>query len=127
MRIVLFDLGGILIQIILAGINVTVVFWGIAIVILLHFYQFLCFLPVNFVLVLLHSRITIKIIVVSNLITHSMHYNIDTHNFIELANTEFAESLDSFEIYVTSTSSPKSKGNCSEELYPDLGQIGLRA
>lgn len=84
-------------------------------------------LLVELILVLLQSGITIEVVVVTDLVTHGMHHDIDSDDLIELADSQLAECLYNTEVDVAGAGDPKCNGDCTYELDADLSKVGLGA
>ena len=67
----------------------------VALVVLLFYFVF-----DNLTLVLLCPRISIKIIVITDLVTHCVHDDVNSYDFVKLVYSEASQIMHSFEINV---------------------------
>ena len=73
-------------------------------------------------LVLLGSGVSIEIIVITDLVTHGVHHDIYTDNFIEFVDSKSTERLQNFEINVACYDTTKCQGECTQKLNPQLSE-----
>lgn len=74
----------------------------------------------EFTLELQRSRVTIEVIVVTNLVTHGVHHNVDADNLVEFVYAKSSQALHRLEVDERGEGAPDGEANGTEQLNAEL-------